>query len=41
MAEGYRGIALVCVRGKFDVQDPAQVQKLSFRSAFAAAWSPF
>jgi len=34
MAEGYRGIALVCVRGKFDVQDPAQIQQLSLSVGF-------
>ena len=41
MAEGFRGIALVCVRGKFDVQDPAQVQKLSLSVGFRGGMVAF
>jgi hypothetical protein len=34
MAEGYRSLALVCVRGKFEVQDPARVAGLSLSLGF-------
>ena len=34
MSEGWRGISLVCVRGKFAVQDPSKLQKLYLSVGF-------